>query len=277
MITGLRRSSLYVPGDSEKMLRKSTGVTADMLLLNLEDGVSGGKKDEARDSVARALREQDFGPREVVVRVNSLSSDTGKKDLAAIVPCRPDGICFPKVESAAAIHAADAAVLEIELACGLEEGATRFHAMIESARGVLEAPEIASASSRMAALIFGSADYVEDVRCRPGEHREELLLAMQQIVLAARAAGMGGGASGFAGADRAAGFGGRVLQIRGDGLFLLFEPAAESAPVDASPLKVRRGGADLDAELVFADARLIAVRVGDSSALDRFVSGGIAC
>ena len=57
---------------------------------------------------------------------------------------------------------------------------------------------------------------------------------------------------------------------------LLFEPAPDLASV-GGPFKVRRGGADLDAELVFADARLIAVRVGDSSILDQPVSGGIAC
>ncbi|PYU90339.1 MAG: citrate lyase subunit beta [Acidobacteria bacterium] len=190
MITGLRRSSLYVPGDNEKMLRKSAGIAADLLLLNLEDGVALSRKDEARENVARALRDLDFGAREIVVRVNSMASEVGKRDLSAVVPRRPDGICLPKVESAGEIRAADTAVLEIELAHGLPEGQIKFHAMIESARGLLHAPEIASASDRMAAFIFGSADYVRDVRCQPGEDREELLLALQQIVLAARGAGI---------------------------------------------------------------------------------------
>src|SRR6266536_1702802 len=190
MITGLRRSSLYVPGDSEKMLRRAAGIPADVLLLNLEDGVALSRKEQARENVGRALRDLDFGAREIVVRINSMASEIGKRDLSAIVPGRPDGICLPKVESAGEIHAADAAVLEIELAYGLPEGQISFHAMIESSRGVLHAPEIASASDRMAAFIFGSADYVRDVRCQPGEDREELLLALQQIVLAARGAGI---------------------------------------------------------------------------------------
>ena len=100
MITGLRRSSLYVPGDNEKMLRKSAGIAADLLLLNLEDGVALSRKDEARENVARALRDLDFGAREIVVRVNSMASEVGKRDLSAVVPRRPDGICLPKVESA---------------------------------------------------------------------------------------------------------------------------------------------------------------------------------
>ena len=190
MITGLRRSALYIPGDSEKMLRKAADLPADVVLLNLEDGVSAALKDQARDNVARALSQVDFGRREVVVRVNLLASETGKRDLAAVVPLRPDGLCLPKVESPAEVGAADAAVLEIELASGLAEGELRFHAMIESARGLLGAAGIASASPRMATLVFGSADYAADLRCRPGEDRTELGFALSQIVLAARAAGI---------------------------------------------------------------------------------------
>jgi citrate lyase subunit beta / citryl-CoA lyase len=190
MITGLRRSSLYVPGDSEKMLRKAAATAADLLLLNLEDGVALTKKDEARENVAQSLRNLEFGSREIVVRINSIDSEIGRKDLAAIVPSRPDGICLPKVESAAEIRAADIAVLELEQGYGIDEGELRFHAMIESARGLLQAPAIAAASPRLATLIFGSADYIKDVRCHPGEDRVELLLALEQIVIAARAAGI---------------------------------------------------------------------------------------
>ncbi len=190
MITGVRRSSLFVPGDSKKMTLKATEIPADVLLLNLEDGVSVSKKEEARQNVVEALRSLDFGNREIVVRVNILQSNTGKKDLAAVVPALPDGICLPKVEFAEEVQAAEAAVLEMELANGIDEGSICLYAMIESARGVLNAAKIASASARMAALIFGSADYVKDIRCQPGEDRSELLLALQQIVLAARAAGI---------------------------------------------------------------------------------------
>ena len=122
--------------------------------------------------------------------MTAADSDTGKRDLAEIVPRRPDAICLPKVESAGEVRAADVAVLEIEAAHGLQEGSIRFHAMIESARGALRAAEIAAASPRMASLIFGAADYVADTRCRPGADRAELLLPLLQIVQAARAAGI---------------------------------------------------------------------------------------
>ena len=190
MKSGFRRSALYVPGDSEKMLQQSSNVAADVLLLNLEDGVASAQKDAARDKVAQALKTVNFEGRETVVRINGLNSNLGRTDLARIIPCGPNGICLPKVETAAEIVAAENDVLELERRSGLPEGRILFHAMIESAAGVLHSYEISSASPRMASLIFGSADYAKDVRCQPGQDRCELLLALQMIVTSARAAGI---------------------------------------------------------------------------------------
>jgi citrate lyase subunit beta / citryl-CoA lyase len=189
MKRNFRRTVIYVPGDSEKMLQKSPVFDADVLLLNLEDGVASSRKDAARRNVANALKNIDFTNHEVVVRINSLSS-IGRDDLAEIVPLRPDGICLPKIENKEEILTAGSAILEIESNHGIPIESIRLHAMIESAAGVLHAPEISVASPRMASLIFGSADYINDVRCRPGEDRIELLLALQTIVTSARAAGI---------------------------------------------------------------------------------------
>lgn len=186
----LRRSALYVPGDSEKMLLRAAETASDMLVLNLEDGVSASRKDEARENVAAALERIDFGEREVVVRVNSLSTATGLNDLARIVPLRPDGICLPKVEKAEDIRSAVSAVLQHESPRAPGDRGVLLHAMIESAAGVLHSAEIAGASERMASLVFGSADYATDLRCQPGEDRLEILLALQMIVTAARSAGI---------------------------------------------------------------------------------------
>lgn len=193
MTTRLRRSMLYVPGDSEKMLERATGIASDALLLNLEDGVAASRKEAARENVARALRRLDFGPREVVVRVNwsvGAIGGVGERDLVDIVPCAPDGICIPKVESGREVEAADRALMALETRHDIPAGSIRLHAMIESAAGVLRAQEIAAASDRMASLIFGSADYIADVRCRPRADRSELGLALQMIVTSARAAGI---------------------------------------------------------------------------------------
>jgi citrate lyase subunit beta / citryl-CoA lyase len=186
----LRRSVIYVPGDSEKMLRKSAAFDSDTLLLNLEDGVASSQKEAAREKIAEALQHMDFGEREVLVRINGLDMEVGRRDLARIVPLGPDGICLPKIERATDIQSAHAAILSLESGSGLPEGKIRLHAMIESAAGVLRLPEIAVASPRMASLIFGSADYAKDLRCQPGEDRMEFLLALQMIVTAARLAGI---------------------------------------------------------------------------------------
>ena len=190
MITGLRRSSLYVPGDNAGMIRKSLAMPADVLVLNLEDGVAPSKKDEARANIVEALRSLDFGNREVVVRVNSLASETGRRDLRAVIPCRPDGICLPKIEEAGEIRAADEALERLEAGNGIPEGSIKLHAMIESAAGAMNAAAVARASRRMASLMFGSADYAKDLRCQPGEDRSELWFALQVIVTAARAGGI---------------------------------------------------------------------------------------
>ena len=184
----LRRSVLYVPGDSQKMLRRAAEVDSDVLLLNLEDGVALSQKDGARENIAEALQNTNFGARETVVRINSLNSMLGRNDLARIVPLHPDGICLPKVEKVADIKNAESAILELEVGNSLDKGSIRLHAMVESAAGLLHLPEIAVASDRMASLIFGSADYVTDIRCRPAEDRMELLLALQLIVASARSA-----------------------------------------------------------------------------------------
>jgi citrate lyase subunit beta/citryl-CoA lyase len=190
MKMNLRRTVLYVPGDSEKMLRKSVSFEADSLLLNLEDGVASSRKEEARVNIAKALKDVVYTGRETIVRINSLASEIGSRDLAAIVPLGPDGICLPKIEKASEILAAEAIVRKLEAGCGMVPGSIKLHAMIESAAGILHSAEIASASKGMASLIFGSADYEADVRCQPGDDRIEILLALQMLVLAARSAGI---------------------------------------------------------------------------------------
>lgn len=186
----IRRSILYVPGDSEKMLRRSFGMPADVLLFNLEDGVADSKKDLARRNVSDVLNHPEYTGQERVVRTNSPDTETGRMDIAAVVPSKPDGICLPKIETASQIQAAADMIGALERSHGLPAEAVLLHAMIESASGVLHAPEIAAASPRMASLLFGSADFIDDIRCRPEEDRAEFLLAMQMIVLAARAAGI---------------------------------------------------------------------------------------
>ncbi len=188
MIKGQRRSALYVPGDNVRMIEKSLRLPADMLVFNLEDGVALSKKDEARANVVQALKSSDLGKSEVVVRINPLGSDTGCRDLAAVIPCRLDGICLPKIEEAGEIRAADSVLHRLEAEHGISGGRIKLHAMIESASGIVNAAPIARASHRISSLIFGSADYAKDLRCQVSDDRSELWFALQVVVTAARAA-----------------------------------------------------------------------------------------
>jgi citrate lyase subunit beta/citryl-CoA lyase len=172
------------------MIAKSLAFAADVLLLNLEDGVAASRKEEARANAVRVLLSADFGYRETVVRVNELNSEIGRRDIAEVLPCHPDGICLPKVESPELISSADSLMGELEREHGLPAGGIKLHAMIESAAGVLRVREIAGASARMASLIFGSADYTADMHCKASEDRSELWLALHMIVAGARTASL---------------------------------------------------------------------------------------
>ena len=90
------RSLLFVPGDRPDMMQKALGAGADALILDLEDSVAASAKSDARRAVAEFLVAH---PTESLwVRVNPLESAESERDVAAIVPARPDGIVLPKAE-----------------------------------------------------------------------------------------------------------------------------------------------------------------------------------
>lgn len=185
-----RRSLLYVPGDKEAMLAKAPGRGADGLILNLEDAVAPADKESARQAVARALRSLDFGAAEAIVRINPSHTDAGQRDLLAVMPCRPHAILLPKVGAAEEVHLAAQRIERLEEQHGLPTGRTRIMCMIESAAGVLRAPEIAAGHPRVAALIFGAADLSMEVGCAAVPGEGTLLHAAVRVILAARAAGI---------------------------------------------------------------------------------------
>ena len=92
------RSLLFVPGDRPERMHKALGLAADALILDLEDAVAPERKPEARQAVARFLRNADRSMR-LFVRINPLDSGLAQDDLAAVLDARPDGIVLPKSES----------------------------------------------------------------------------------------------------------------------------------------------------------------------------------
>lgn len=160
-----RRSVLFVPGSSPRMLEKARTLPCDVVVLDLEDSVAPQAKAAARSAVCAAVK--DYGRREVVVRINAGDA----ADLAAVRAARPDGILLPKVKSAADIAFA--------------KGDIPLWAMIETPMAVLRLGEIAGAG--VDALALGTNDLTHDMRAAALPDRRNLWSVLTQAVIAARA------------------------------------------------------------------------------------------
>lgn len=184
----LRRSRIYVPGNNPRMLSTCDLFGADAVTLDIEDSVAPGQKLQARWLISEALRDQPFGNSEVTVRINALSTPWGQKDLEAVIPTgRVEVIYLPKAESTSDIENLDEAITKIEQENGMEIGQTKVIPIIESAKGILFAYDIAMASNRIVALSFGGEDYARDVGGEKTDTEEELSWPRSALVAAAKA------------------------------------------------------------------------------------------
>ena len=175
-----RRSVLFMPGSNARALDKARTLAADALILDLEDAVAPDMKGAARTQVLAAVRAGGYGRRELVIRVNAPGTPWALDDLAAVADAGVAAVLLPKVESAETVTAAMAAL-----------GRTQtVWCMLETPRGILNAPSIAAASPRVAALVMGTSDLTKDLHARATPERVPLLTSLQLCVLAARAAGI---------------------------------------------------------------------------------------
>lgn len=186
----MRRSLLFLPGNTPNMLINGSCLGADAVIFDLEDAVSPAEKDAARILVRNTMTYMDFRGCERVVRINGIDTPYWKEDLDEILPCRPDLILLPKTGSAADIQEADAYITETEKRLGLAAGTVGLVALIETALGVENAFAIASASPRVAALFLGAEDLTADLRCKRTKEGREIEYARTRLVTAARAAGV---------------------------------------------------------------------------------------
>ncbi len=161
-----RRSSLSVPGSSDKMLGKAPDLPADMVIIDLEDAVAPSQKAAARDATVEAIRTHDWGGKVLCVRVNDWTSPWTVFDVLALVAGagqRLDEVMLPKVESPAQVVALDLVLAQAEQQAGIEAGTVGIVAQLETARGIAEAEAICGASPRLRAVVFGPADYAASV------------------------------------------------------------------------------------------------------------------
>jgi citrate lyase subunit beta/citryl-CoA lyase len=185
----LRRTRLYIPGNRPKMMVKGAPEGADSMILDLEDSVAPAEKDAARIVVRYALENVIWGDAEMLVRVNPMSTPYGPDDVREIAHL-VDALVVPKCERAADVLQVAALLDEIEAEKGLPAGKVGIVPLIETAKGVLNAFEVASASPRNLSLAFGAEDYTADVGGERTKTGEGMLYARSAVVAAAKAAGI---------------------------------------------------------------------------------------
>src|SRR3989337_2795911 len=152
-----RRSLLFMPGSNARALEKARNLHADGLILDLEDSVAPDAKATARDQIGAAVTARGFGKREVLIRINALDSPWWIDDVTMAAKARPDGILVPKISSVE-----DLAAIADRLGDINADMSIRVWAMIETARAVLHAEELAATSRdaevRLAGFVFGPND-----------------------------------------------------------------------------------------------------------------------
>lgn len=186
----MRRSMLFLPGNNPNMLINGNCLGADAVIFDLEDAVSPSEKDAARILVRNTMRYMDFRGCEIIVRINSIDTPYWKQDIDQILPQQPSLILLPKTGSAADILEADAYISQAEEKLGMPLNTVGLMPLIETAMGVENAFQIASATKRVKALFLGAEDLTADLQCKRTKEGREIEYARTRLVVAARAAGV---------------------------------------------------------------------------------------
>lgn len=183
----LRRSRLYLPGNEPKYFINAGLHKPDCIILDLEDSVAPNEKDSAQLVVRNALRSVNFYGSERMVRINQLPE--GLNDLKYIVPHNVHVILIPKCESADNVKRVDKEIARIMKIKNIN---TEIFLMpiIESALGVINSYEIASASKNICSLAIGLEDYTADIGTQRTEEGKESFYARSMVINAACAAGI---------------------------------------------------------------------------------------
>src|ERR1041384_7908337 len=280
----LERSMLYVPASRPNMFEKAAASEADAVCIDLEDAVAADEKAASRAHVIRAFKEIDFGRKLKAFRMNGLDTPWGYRDLIEVVEeigDRIDIVMMPKAHLPQEVRFVCMLLTQIEHA----KGFTRqigLEVQIESAKGFVWLREIAEASPRIQALIFGPGDYSatmqmpvanigemdENDHLYPG-HRWHAV--MHAVVAAARARGLRAVAGPYAGYKDTAGLekAARIARVMGfDGkqcihpsqiavVNRIFSPSAEEIAHAKSVVEAYDEGAKAGRGAIGKDGKMI--------------------
>ncbi|HEY1777097.1 MAG TPA: CoA ester lyase [Solirubrobacteraceae bacterium] len=194
----LRRSELATPAANERMIESAARGNADLVFLDMEDATAPSEKVSCRQKVTDAFQQLDWRGKVRAVRINGFDTPWGKDDLEHLVAtCGNlfDVIVFPKARSAQDVRDLDTRVTELEK----EHGVTAplgFEFLIEDVQALINCEEIAAASPRMEAIIFGVGDLAASQGMRLFDFDgandayggDPLAYARTKIIVAARAA-----------------------------------------------------------------------------------------
>ena len=187
------RSMLFVPGNSMRMISKAATLPADAIIFDLEDAVPIPDKSTARIFVRDSLNIIKSDGHYTFVRLNALATKLTEEDLKSVTVKGLDGVMLAKTESAPDIVELDDMITRIEKDSSLTSQNIKIIPQIESAKGVVNSYNIATASKRVVALAFGSGDYYRDLGRSVdslSQEQTELLYARSQIVNSSVAAGI---------------------------------------------------------------------------------------
>jgi len=176
-----------MPGDDRRKIEKSTTLGVDCICMDMEDGTAVSRKAEARAVISQAMRELDFGTSERCIRINSIGSGFEKDDLASALAAQPDAIVVPKIETAEQVKWVSEQIESYELSNQLDIGSIRLLVGLETAKGVLNLKEIAEATKRLEAIIFGAEDYAASIGATRTKEGIEVLYARSAVIVACAA------------------------------------------------------------------------------------------
>lgn len=186
----LRRSMMFLNAQKPSLIKDPYIYKVDSLMLDLEDAVAVTAKDTARFSLYHALTTIDYRGAERVVRINGLDTDLWEEDIRCCVAGGADVIRIPKTENADMVRAVEEKVVAAEEEFNREPGSTLIMSALESAKGVMHAYEVCTSSDRMIGVALSGGDYTKDLQTKITGTGVELMGARQQMVIAARAAGV---------------------------------------------------------------------------------------
>ena len=184
-------SWLFAPATSSRHSRNALDYPCDVAIIDLEDGVSRERKAEGRAAATELLERREREAPLAFVRINPPATELGRADLEAVVVAQLAGVIVPKVSSPVEIEALDWTLSRLERGRGIRAGQVAILPLLETARGLEAAREIAAASPRVCALALGVADLAADLGVHLGTPSPLLDAARAALVLACRAARVG--------------------------------------------------------------------------------------